>query len=147
MANTNNHAKCKWRLTYHIGEDCVRICFIDLWIWIIKHLKPTTNIISEKLLNLFWENAIYILQNSCATIQALFERNPRILNRVTSTMQPWRWTWLPRIHDVCFDKQIKTAIMITNDVHSNIKEDSYKKLKWKFNWTFYYREIYKNEKN
>lgn len=138
MANTNNHAKCKWRITYFKENDHIKVCFIDLWIWILKHinakavkvLKLLKIPITSKWITDPWEIMDALLNDK------------DILDHRSHTKLPYRWTWMPNIRKYVDCAWIKNFTIICNNLFVNVSKNKYIKLNNEFRWTFYYREIH-----
>lgn len=139
MANTNNHTKCKRWITYYEEEDHTKVCFIDLWCGILKHIKAK----ALKVLKLFNINFKKQWVEEPALILRSLLDNKDILDHRSWTKLPYRGTGMPRIREYADCKGIENFTIICNNLFANISLNQYNRLEKEFKWTFYYREIKK----
>lgn len=136
MANTTNHAwdKCNWWL-FHYEEpetNISKICFIDLWIWIIESLDKKTKT--------WWETfkdfiSIPINSNKLSKIMNWEVEIP------SSTGERKRWNWLIQMKGFSEFDNINNFTIITNNVYYQPKLNISRNLKSNFKWTFIYWEV------
>lgn len=150
MSNTEEHAGVgfDWWLMYYKDQDKkVKVCFIDLWEWIIKSINTKYNekrewyekifSIIRTIKNLFvWENEWQKI------LKALIESDKEKVDKVSSVPRRERWKWLPSLKAFTLEQNIKNFTIITNDVYANVSNDEYRILKEAFWWTFIYREVH-----
>ena len=139
MANTNNHTKCKRWLTYYEEEDHTKVCFIDLWCGILKHINAK----ALKVFKLFKMNLKKKWVEEPALILKALLNNEDILDHRSWTKLPYRGTGMPRIREYADCKGIENFTIICNNLFANISLNQYNKLEKEFKWTFYYREVKK----
>lgn len=140
MLNTQEHAWkwFNWWLTYYKDEkNITKICFVDVWEWILKTLNAKTAKLKAKdrLLLLFNDSNPFILKS-------LLGGAITSLDKSSATEKKERWRWLPSMKEFTKKSFVKNFTIITNDVYANVSSDDYKSLDKSFEGTFIYREIH-----
>lgn len=141
MANTENHAWAKddttydwWTIYYKDPETNIAyICFIDLWIWIIKSMKPRW----KELLS--WKFDWLWLHTNADKLLKILDWKIQIPSR---TNEKKRWKWLIEVFKFSQEEYVDNFTIITNDVYLNLNNGDKRNLTNTFKWTFLYWEMH-----
>lgn len=138
MWNTKEHAwkfnkkEYYWWVVYHYDEDTNRIglSLLDLGEGIFRTLQQS---------GVYKDNALWFSRNKDHLRDMLMWK----VAFSSSAKSEERGHGMPTFYRFSQKPYINKAIMITNNVFANIKEDKYSRLKSnrEFHWTFYFTEI------
>lgn len=137
MMNTTDHAWIwrwnkiyNWWIIYDIDRitNIVKICFIDLWVWIFWSLK-------DWRMSTIWKILTWIKFHK---LEALLKEEVPIPSRT----KKWeRWTGLPQIYEFSRRKEVTKSIIISNNAYWDLTNWEYRDLWTQFSGTFLYWEI------